>query len=61
MGLSFSVPKGTKAPPSLVNIYKCIEADKKITGFKRPQHGDLTKWCTQGSILNKGISFKYIL
>ena len=41
MGLCFSVPKGTKAPPSLVNIFKCIENDKNISGFTRPNHGDL--------------------
>ena len=43
MGLSFSVPKGVKAPPSLKNIYKCIDQDENIT-FKTPNHGDLTNW-----------------
>lgn len=50
-GLSFSVPKGTPPPPSLVNIYKCIENDKNIKGFTRPKHGDLTQWCLQGKKL----------
>ena len=48
MGLSFSVPKGVKTPPSLVNIYKDIEAD---LGFARPAHGDLTAWAKQGVFL----------
>ena len=32
MGLSFSVPKGQKIPPSLRNIYKCIKGDPDISG-----------------------------
>lgn len=48
MGLSFSVPKGQKIPPSLVNIYKEIESE---TGEKLPSHGDLTGWATQGVLL----------
>lgn len=48
MGLSFSVPKGVKVPPSLQNIYKEIEAD---LGFPRPLHGDLTHWAKQGVFL----------
>jgi uracil-DNA glycosylase len=51
MGLCFSVPKSVKCPPSLKNIYKCIKNDKKIQGFKVPQHGDLTKWAEQGVFL----------
>ena len=31
---------------SLVNIFK--ELQKDIDGFKRPGHGDLTGWATQG-------------
>ena len=34
MGLCFSVPRTQPAPPSLKNIYKCINADKNITNFK---------------------------
>ena len=57
MGLSFSVPKGIKTPPSLVNIYKCIENDPDIKGFKRPNHGDLTAWAKQGVfLLNAGLT-----
>ena len=48
MGLSFSVPEGVKVPPSLVNIYKELEADLGITP---PAHGDLTKWARQGVLL----------
>jgi len=48
MGLSFSVPKGIKIPPSLLNIYKSLESDPNMKGFKRPNHGDLTKWAEQG-------------
>ena len=32
-GLSFSVPRGIKPPPSLVNIYKEIEEDLGITNM----------------------------
>ena len=46
-GLCFSVMKPVRPPPSLVNIYKNLEADPNID-FKRPQHGDLTKWAQQG-------------
>lgn len=49
MGLSFSVPKGTKIPPSLINIYKELETD--IPNFVRPIHGDLTEWAKQGVLL----------
>jgi uracil-DNA glycosylase len=45
MGLSFSVPKAIKCPPSLRNIYKALENDPNVQ-FKTPNpiHGDLTKW-----------------
>ncbi len=48
MGLSFSVPKGVKIPPSLQNIYKEINAD---LGLPKPTHGDLTAWAKQGVFL----------
>jgi uracil-DNA glycosylase len=51
MGLCFSVPRGVKVPSSLQNIYKSIDTDPKIKGFKKPTHGDLTKWATQGVFL----------
>ena len=48
MGLSFSVPQGVKKPPSLVNIYKEIEAEFNV---KMPTSGDLTSWAKQGVLL----------
>ncbi len=44
-GLCFSVLKGIKAPPSLVNIYKELADD---VGFQIPQHGYLKKWADEG-------------
>ncbi|MBN8589563.1 MAG: uracil-DNA glycosylase [Rhodothermia bacterium] len=49
MGLSFSVPKGVRTPPSLVNIYKELYRD--ISGFTIPSHGDLSTWAEQGVFL----------
>jgi len=48
MGLSFSVPKGVKVPPSLKNIYKELATD---LGCSIPNHGDLTSWASQGVFL----------
>lgn len=48
MGLSFSVPRGIKTPPSLQNIYKEINAE---FGYEIPEHGDLTYWAEQGVLL----------
>ena len=48
-GLAFSVRKGIKTPPSLVNIYKELTQD--IAGFKTPQHGYLMEWAEQGVLL----------
>lgn len=47
-GLAFSVRGGVKVPPSLVNIYKELEAG---LGLPRPGHGDLTRWARQGVLL----------
>ena len=47
-GLCFSVNKGIKMPPSLVNIFKEIAAD---TGRPMPADGDLTRWSEQGVLL----------
>ena len=48
-GLCFSVTKGTKRPPSLVNIFKEISSDLgvPITG----RNGDLRHWASQGVLL----------
>ena len=47
-GLSFSVPNGIKAPPSLVNIFKELSADLNIP---QPTNTDLTPWARQGVLL----------
>jgi len=47
-GLSFSVPDGVPPPPSLVNIYKELNAD---IGMPIPTKGNLTKWAKQGVLL----------
>ncbi|OIQ44616.1 MAG: uracil-DNA glycosylase [Gammaproteobacteria bacterium MedPE] len=47
MGLSFSVPKSEKIPPSLRNIYKELESDLELSS---PQHGDLSRWFNAESI-----------
>jgi uracil-DNA glycosylase len=47
-GLSFSVPEGVALPPSLMNIFKEIEAD---VGVKMSKKGDLTPWANQGVLL----------
>lgn len=47
-GLSFSVPMGIAAPPSLVNMFKELETD---LGLPRPNHGNLEKWAAQGVLL----------
>ncbi len=47
-GLCFSVCKGVVPPPSLVNIYKELQADLGITP---PSHGCLTDWAKNGVLL----------
>ena len=47
-GLSFSVPKGEKLPPSLQNIYKEL---KDELGCYIPTSGSLRKWAEQGVLL----------
>lgn len=47
-GLCFSVQKGVKIPPSLVNIYKELEDD---LGCYIPNNGCLEKWAKQGVLL----------
>lgn len=47
-GLSFSVKKGIKSPPSLANIYKELKTD---LGFEIPKHGNLENWARQGVLL----------
>lgn len=47
-GLSFSVQKGVKLPPSLQNIYKELESD---LGIPPKSDGDLTGWAKQGVLM----------
>jgi uracil-DNA glycosylase len=47
-GLSFSVQKPVRQPPSLQNIFKELKTDM---GMTPPDHGDLTGWAKQGVLL----------
>lgn len=47
-GLSFSVPSGVPAPPSLKNIFKEIESDM---GVRMSGHPNLESWAEQGVLL----------
>jgi uracil-DNA glycosylase len=47
-GLCFSVQPGVRIPPSLVNIYKELQADLGITPAR---HGFLEHWARQGVLL----------
>lgn len=47
-GLSFSVPEGVPAPPSLKNIFKEIETDLGVTMSGYP---NLENWARQGVLL----------
>ena len=52
MGLSFSIPKNIKTPPSLKNIFKEIHTD---LGIIPSTHGDLSTWAEQGVLLLNAI------
>lgn len=47
-GLAFSVRKGVKVPPSLVNIFKELKSDLDIDP---PGHGNLEAWAREGVLL----------
>ena len=47
-GLSFSVPEGVPAPPSLKNIFKEIETDM---GIRMSGYTNLEKWARQGVMM----------
>lgn len=47
-GLCFSVAPGVAVPPSLVNIFKEVQAD---TGAPAAADGDLSRWARQGVLL----------
>lgn len=51
-GLSFSVRKGIKPPPSLQNIFKELHSDCHIP---IPSHGCLESWAKQGVLLLNSI------
>ena len=48
MGLAFSVPNGTKLPPSLRNIFRERSDDLSLP---LRENGDLTDWAEQGVLL----------
>ncbi len=47
-GLCFSVKRGVRTPPSLVNIYKELRSD---LGIEPARHGSLDHWAAQGVLL----------
>lgn len=47
-GLCFSVQKGVKQPPSLINIFKELKSD---LGIDPPSHGNLESWAHEGVLL----------
>ena len=47
-GLAFSVPRGTRIPPSLRNIFKELQRD---LGTTSPSNGHLGGWAAQGVLL----------
>ncbi len=48
-GLCFSVKKGIKPPPSLINIFKEIKDDTGIDNLGR--HGELVSWAQSGVLM----------
>lgn len=55
-GLCFSVAPGVPMPPSLINIFKEVNAD---TGAPMPADGDLSRWAKQGVLLlNSSLTVK---
>lgn len=51
-GLAFSVQKGVRIPPSLLNIYKELRTEY---GYEIPSHGNLSSWAEQGVLLLNAI------
>lgn len=47
-GLCFSVRKGQRLPPSLVNVYRELASDLGVTP---PAHGHLEAWAKQGVLM----------
>jgi uracil-DNA glycosylase len=51
-GLCFSVRKGVRVPPSLLNIYKELVNDSAVPEFTTiPHHGFLERWAQQGVLM----------
>jgi len=51
-GLSFSVLRPTRPPPSLKNMFKELIQDENVPLFTRePDHGDLSTWAQQGVLM----------
>lgn len=51
-GLCFSVRKGVRTPPSLLNIYKELVNDSAVKEFTAmPSHGFLEHWAKQGVLM----------
>ena len=50
-GLSFSVPSGLPIPPSLRNIFKEIDDDRRLPEPLQANCGDLFAWAEQGVLL----------
>lgn len=48
MGLCFSVQRGVRTPPSLINMYKEMQ---QSMGIPPAPHGDLSHWADQGVLL----------
>ena len=48
-GISFSVKKGVRIPPSLLNMYKEIKTS--YPDFDIPKHGFLSSWAQQGVLM----------
>ncbi len=59
MGLCFSVPKGIKIPPSLVNIFKELKNEFPERNYDFV-HGDLTEWMVRENmfLLNSALTVK---
>ena len=51
-GLSFSVSKGIRKPPSLLNIFKELNRD---LGIPIPENGNLESWANQGVLMLNAI------
>ncbi|XP_026193543.1 uncharacterized protein LOC34621696 [Cyclospora cayetanensis] len=55
MGLCFSVARGVRPPPSLLNIFKEIDSSLPGSSSLPLPHGDLTSWASQGVFLLNAI------